>query len=232
MDDAGEMNDKAKVCYEDNPDFFSKISSGVVPLKNRNTLKNLIRDSYNFIVRYLSLLSLIDRDLAKYYYIYGLSQRQIKELFDISQSAVSRRLRYVLNRINFLLRAPSLNPIQVRTDLEFLFEDTDLFEYAYFYYFELAQNRVKFFVGASQSGVANKFKDILRYLQNIIDIEVSKNDKSDKDIMNLERKRYLALVYLDYFVFINKKSNIINFLCKKNDEIRSKSLVFGDSIYK
>lgn len=219
---------RAEVSFDVKPDFYSRISTKVVPLKNRNNLKGLVKDSYNFIVRYLSLLPLIDRNLAKYYYIDGLSQEQIKIMFNISQSAVSRRLRYVLNRINFLLRAPSLNPIQVREDLRFLFPE-DLFEFAYFYYFELAQNRVKFFVGASQSGVANKFKDILNYLKEVKKVKIS---KSDKDIMNAEKKKYLALIYYDYFCFINNKSNIINFLCKKNDDIRSKSLVFGDSIFK
>lgn len=225
------MERRAEISYDEHPDFFSKISSRVVPLKNRNTLKNLVRDSYKFIIRYLSLLPLIDRDLAKYYYIDGLAQEQIKKMFNLSQSAVSRRLKYVLNRINFLLRAPSLNPIQVREDLEFLF-DEELFEFAYFYYFELAQNRVKFFVKASQSGVANKFKDILKYLEDIIQIKEDKICKSDNNMMIMEKKKCLALIYLDYFRFINKKSNIINFLCKKNDRIRSKSLILGDSIFK
>ena len=60
----------------------------------------------------------------------------------------------------------------------------------------------------------------------------TKINKYDKDVMDMEKKRCLALIYLDYFRFINKKSNIINFLCKKNDEIRSKSLVLGGSIFR
>lgn len=225
------MGARAEISYDESPDFFSNISKTIVPLRDRSTLKSLIKDSFNFIVRYLSLLSSIDRDLARYYYIEGLSQKQIKKMFGISQSAVSRRLRYVLNRINFLLRAPSLNPIQVREDLEFLL-DEELFEFGYFYYFELAQNRVKFFVGASQSGVANKFNDILDYLENIKDERVTDFNKTDKEMMNLERKKCLALIYLDYFKFIHKKANIINYLCKKNDYIRSKSLVLGKSIFR
>lgn len=225
------MGTRAEISYDESPDFFSNISKTVVPLRDRSTIKSLIKDSFNFIVRYLSLLSSIDRDLARYYYIEGLSQKQIKKMFGISQSAVSRRLRYVLNRINFLLRAPSLNPIQVREDLEFLL-DEELFEFGYFYYFELAQNRVKFFVGASQSGVANKFKDILDYLEKVKDEKVTDFNKTDKEMMNLERKKCLALIYLDYFKFIHKKANIINYLCKKNDYIRSKSLVLGKSIFR
>jgi predicted DNA-binding protein YlxM (UPF0122 family) len=225
------MSNRAEVSYDESPDFFSGVASKATPLKDRGVLKNLVRDSYKFIIRYLSLLPPIDRALAKYYYVDGLSQEQIRDIFNISQSAVSRRLRYILNRINFLLRAPSLNPIQVREDLEFLFTE-ELFEFAYFYYFELAQNRVKFFVGASQSGVANKFKDILKLLESIVNEKESKFNKSDKDIMNLGKKKCLGLIYLDYFRFIHKKSNIINFLCKKNDEIRSRSLVSGDSIFK
>ena len=201
------MNRGAEISYEESPDFFSGVAAKVIPLKNRSVLKNLVRDSYKFIIRYLSLLPPIDCNLAKYYYIDGLSQEQIRDLFNISQSAVSRRLRYIFNRVNFLVRAPSLNPIQVRKDLRFLFSE-ELFEFAYFYYFELAQNRVKFFVGASQSGVANKFKDILELLEKIISEKEPKFNKSDKDIMNLEKKRCLALIYLDYFRFINKKSGL------------------------
>jgi len=223
------MGDRMNLSYEDNPDFYSKISSRAVVLNNKDNLKNLVKDSYSFIIRYLSLLPMLDHDLAKLYYIDGLSQEQIRDLFQISQSAVSRRLRYIFNRINFLLRAPSLNPIQVREDLEFLFTP-ELFEYAYFYYFELAQNRVKYFVQSSQSGVANKFKEIIRYLDNILEENNTKIMECDKDIMIQDKKGCLALIYLDYFRFIRDKSNIISYLCKKNDEIRSNSLILGEPI--
>jgi len=224
------MESNAQFSYEDNPDFFSSVSSKVVAPNSRSIFKNLFKNSYSFISKYLTLLSPIDYNIAKFYYIDGLSQEQIKRVFNISQSAVSRRIRYITNRINFLLRAPSLNPIQVRRDLEFLFPE-DMFEFAYFYYFELAQNRVKYFVQASQSGVANKFKDILEYLERVIENHlVLKNDRFNKDLMNIEKKRCLALTYLDYFRFINNKANIINFLCKKNDEVRSKSLILDEFI--
>lgn len=217
-----------ELSFDKHPDFFSKISDGVLPKNNRVIMKNLIRSSYKFILRYFNLLPPIDYSLAKLYYIDGLGQRQIKEIFDISQSAVSRRLKYVLNRIHFLLKAPSLDPIQVREDFEKLFP-SELFEFAFFYYFELAQNRVKFFVHSSQSGVANKFKDIISYLEDISE-EDEKMINNDKDLLNYQTKRWLALTYLDFFRFISKKSNIINFLCKKNDEIRSKALKFDKFI--
>jgi hypothetical protein len=221
-------NNSSYLSFEEHQDFFSGIKNKNLysPLKNKNNLKDLFRESYTFIVKFLNLLPSIDCDIAKFYFIEGLSQEQIRDILGISQSAISTRLKYIKSRINFLLRVPSLNPIQVREDFKFLFPDS-LFEVAYFYYFELAQNRVKYFVQTSQSGVANKFKEILRYLIKISNLELS---NFDKDLMNLEKKKYLALIYLDYFRFIKKKSNIINFLCKKNDEIRSKSLEYGEGI--
>jgi len=213
--------------FNEAPDLYSLLSKRTVQPNSKRFFKELVKDSYRFVERYLSLLPSIDHDIARLYYIDDLSQDQISDIFDISQAAVSRRLKYVLDRIKFLLKMPGLNPVNVRRDLQDIFPP-ELFESAYFFYWELAQNRVKFFIKTSQSGAANKFFKILDYLE-----ELASNVDSDKDIMDDEcqRKQYLALIYLDYYRFIHKKSNIITFLCKKNDSIRSNALITnGDSV--
>ena len=225
--------------FDESPDFFSKVCEDHVEKNSRENFKNLIRDSFSFIVRYFYFLPSIDQDIARLYYLDGMSQDQISKLLEISQAAVSRRLKYIIYRIKFLLRMPDLNPIQVRGDLDQLFPK-ELFEFAYFFYWELAQNRVKYFIETSQSGAANKFKKINYHLSYVICESYIRwffslggffNQLSDINILDINQ-RYLALVYKDYFDEIKKRDNVISFLCKKNDKIRTNSLVIGDSILK
>lgn len=210
------------VDYDSAPDVFSLIADNIIPPKSKNTFRDLIYESYGYIIRYLSLLPRMDQEISKFYYIHGMSQEQIAQLFEISQAAVSRRLKYTTSKIKFLLKMPSLNPLQVRKDFTSLFPDT-LFEFAYFFYWEFAQDRVKYFIGTSQSGAANKFNRILAYLE---DLALS-TDSKDLDV---QQRNGLALIYLDYFRFIRRRSNVITFLYKKNDSRRSKSLTIGESV--
>ena len=202
--------------------FVAKNSEG----NSRQHFKELVRNSYSFILKFLSFLPPIDQDIARLYYVDGLSQDQIRRLYQISQAAVSRRLKFVFIRIQFLLKMPSLNPVQVREDLRFLFGD-NLFEFAYFFYWELAQNRVKFFIDTSQSGAANKLLRVIQYLERIT--EAPECDKNLIDL-NYEKKKYLAFVYLDYFRFIRRKSNVVTFVYKKNDRERSGCVIKGNEV--
>lgn len=209
--------------YDNKPEFFSLISKNSVQANPKQHVKNIIRESFDFIARYLNFLPAIDQDIAKLYYVDGLSQDQIKKLFGVCQAAISRRVKFIFVRIKFLLRTPSLNPIQVREDLRFLLED-DLFEFAYLFYWELAQNRVKYYIETSQSGAANKLIKIIEYLKNITDSETKEGDAE------ADKRKYLALVYLDYFQFIYKKSNVITWVFKKSDKYRNQPVVLGDPI--
>ena len=97
------------------------------------SLKSLMSDSYHFVIKYINHLSKVDQDMARLYYIDGLSQNQICALFGIVQAAVSRRLKIITKRIKFLIKMPSLNPIQVRQDIMTIF-DPSLVEFAYHFY--------------------------------------------------------------------------------------------------
>jgi len=212
------------VSFDESPDLFSLLSVNTVTPKTKRFFKSLVKDSYEFFSKYLVFLPQIDQDIARFYYIDGLSQDQISTLYNISQAAISRRLKYIIERIKFLVKAPSLDPIQIREDLQFLFPP-ELFEFAYLFYWELAQNRVKFFIKTSQSGAANKLTKVLNFLEDLSSEEpISDTDMVDPDH---ERRKYLALIYVDYFRFIYKKSNIITFLCKRNDAERSNSFIKG-----
>lgn len=210
--------------FSDKPDFFSLLAKHTSIENPKQHVKNVVKNSFEFVSKYLSFLPPIDQDIAKFYYVDGMSQDQIKKLFGVCQAAISRRVKFIFVRIKFLLRAPSLNPIQVREELRELFDDT-LFEFAYMFYWELAQNRVKYFIETSQSGAANKLLKILSVLERMTQWDATSNDPL------WERKKFLALVYFDYFQFIHKKSNVITFVFKKSEKYKPNSITVGESIF-
>jgi len=166
------------------------------------------------------MLPEFDYWIAKLYYIDGLTQMQIGDIMGISQVAVSRRLKYILIRLKFILKTPSLDPRQVRDEFKILFPE-HLFEAAYYLYWEYTQSRVRFFIRTSQLGVANKFYKIIKYLELVIKEDPCEELKS--------KKVYLALIYLEYFRFLKRKKNVINFLFKKNAEERN-VLILKDGV--
>lgn len=213
--------------YDEHSDLFSLMSSqGGSNLDIRENLRDLISASPEFILRYFFMLPQIDYQIARMYYLEKLSQNQISNILNITQAAVSRRLKYILVRIRFILRMPEHNPIQVREDFHLLFPE-ELFEFAFFFYWEYSQNRVKFFVKTSQSGAANKFLSVMHFLEEISAI-------ADIDIEGdfaAQQKKCLALVYYDYFRYTRNKSNTISALFKANDTRRTGSLVQGPKIW-
>lgn len=211
--------------FNSKPDFFSLLAQKNVVIENqRQHIKNVVKNAFDFVSKYLLFLPPIDQDIARLYYVDGLSQDQIKKIFGVCQAAVSRRVRYIFLRIKFLLRMPSLNPIQVRNDLRILLDDS-LFEFAYLFYWELTQNRVKYYIETSQSGAAGKLIKIIAKLKQLSEMDETSNDPL------WERKKYLALIYLDYFNFIYKKSNIITFVFKKSSKYKPNTLVTKGSIF-
>lgn len=211
--------------FDQHAEFYSLLSrQNPLPGNSRRSLRDLIQESQSFILRYFLMLPPIDYHIARLYYIDGLSQDQISNLFSITQAAVSRRLKFITTRVKFLLKMPTLNPIQVREDFLELFPD-HLFEFAYFFYWENAQNRVKYFIKTSQSGAANKFSKVISYLEELT--AAPAEGESDEQA----RRRYLALVYLEYFRYTRQKANIITYLFKKNDALRADCLVQGPSIF-
>ena len=167
----------------------------------------------------------MDSVIVRLYCLDGLSHEQISSLLRISQAAVSRRFKLVFERIRFLLKMPTLSVGKVREDFRVLFEP-ELFEFAFYFYWVCSQSRVKLYIHTSQSGASNKLKKILRYLDGVSAL-------SDTQIVNsqIAHKRYLALIYREYFLVLTEKSSLTTFLFKKNDGLRANSLIRGESIF-
>lgn len=195
---------KKRVSFDEFPELYSLLTRDSKELGHRSQLGDMMKSGFGLIRRYLAMLPPVDFEIARFYYLQDMSQEQVSKLLGISQAAVSRRLKFILRRLKFLIKMPSKNPLQVREDFTVLFEDS-LFEPAYYFYWELTQNRVRHYIDTSQSGAANKFVQIVEHLQGIVDDE----GYADRE------KRYLALIYLDYFRHIKDRSNVISYLFKK-----------------
>lgn len=191
----------------------------------KNNLRDLIRNSQSFILKYFKMLSVFDYQVCRMYFIDGMCQDQISKTHNITQAAISRRLRFSIHRVKFLIKMPNLNPISVRNDFRILFPE-ELFEIAYFFYWENTQNRVKYFIDISQSGASNRYRDILTVLDNYRNL----SDEQVKDNPLLYKRKVLSLIYYEYFLLAKDKSNVVSFLFKRNDKIRVNNIYRGASV--
>lgn len=210
------------ISYEEHSDFVSILHHSS-QIGAHSNFRELMKASRSFIVRYFQLLPTVDCDIARLYYLDEMSQEQISRMFDITQAAVSRRLKFIKERLKFLMKMPHLNPIVVREELKELFPEP-LFEFAYFFYWEGAQNRVKYYIETSQSGAANKFAKVLEHIRGIEEPEEGCEDPQ------AHRLHYLTLIYREYFEFIAGKSNTITYLYKKQDNLRVNAHYQGPAI--
>ena len=213
---------KYQLSFDEHSDKVSYLANNLAEDCNSFSVRDIISDTFDYFLSFLKHLSKVDQEIARFYYIDRLSQSQIADLFGICQAAVSYRLKYIMNRIKFVIKMPTMNPIQVRKDFTKLF-NSDLYEYAYLFYFVYSQNRVKNFIQTSQSGASNKHNQIINYLESII-----KEINPDEDVTE---KQYLAMVYCEYFKFLKKNSNILSFLYKKKDSHISDSFTYGESVF-
>lgn len=216
------------ISFDQHPEFFSLVArnGAVQGLGKRREMRELSQDCEEYITGFFAKLPPVDQAIATFYYIHGLSQDQIADLIDVTQAAVSRRLKFIMRRLKSLLAMPSQDPIEVRESLIELFPP-DYIEFAFFFYFVFAQNRVKHYINTSQSGAANKLDRVIKYLDAI----VSHKRHEDGSYGSLDDREALAMNYLTYFRYTRDKSNIITFLFKGNDRVRAGSLVSGPSVF-
>lgn len=212
--------------FDEYENYYSFVGSSTQ--EDQLTQKELIQTSYDFLAEYIKYLSPIDRDIANFYYRDKISQESIAQLYNICQAAVSRRIKFILYRLKFLIKMPTQNPAQVREEFKVLFPK-ELFEYAFTFYFELTQNRVKNFIETSQSGASNKYFQIMEYLENI----VAGCDDPNSEMYKLDDNvKYYAITYIEFFRFIHKNSNIFSNIFKKNVERRQKVYYSGTDVRK
>lgn len=226
------------VSFDEYPELFSYIAHKLPQGHNRRTMRDLVQDAREYVEKYFSLLPPVDQQISHLYYIEQLSQDQISKLFGITQAAVSRRLKFIEGRLRFLLKQPTQNPTQVSEDFTTIFP-ADLVEFAFFFYHEYAQNRVKYFIKTSQSGAANKFNRVLAYLEKLTALPetgpydpaaLAKLGLASVDPSDIEYRRYLGQTYLEYFRYIKSNSSVMACLYKKNDLTRADALMDGESI--
>lgn len=188
--------------------------------KSKDLFADLFRDNFSAIYKQFLWLPRVDQDYYRLYYLQGFSQRHIKNFLDISQSAVGRRLASIQDKLKSLLRQPSMNPIQVREDLQALLGDS-LWETAFFYYWECNQNRVANLLETTPSGASYRLDRILKQLESLAN---SENVSAESEL------KYLALSYLDYFRFIKASANI-NHIFKKTELVKRDSLQNTRSVF-
>ena len=186
-------------------------------------------------MKYFSRLPERDYQVSYWYYFEGLSQNQIAALLGVNQSSVNRLLASILYRLQCYVKQES--PIQVRQELEEILPD-HLVEPAFFFYFQIQQDRVKYFLRTSQPTARNLFKRVLDFLEKAAAEQDHVTKASDKPGSigapfrndDNERKRRLAQKYLGYFHFIKHRGYMMTHVVKSNDAKRKGSLVKGRSI--
>lgn len=210
---------------EDNIDYYSTlfVSNDIEEYTSTKDDFNQI-ENRDILFKYLKHLSIIDSSFVMLYYMYRMSQNSISQFLkmsnygEISQVGVSVRIRRAFEKIKFLLNFPKLDLIDIREDFRYLFPK-NLFEPAYFFYWNRTQSRTKYFLNMTQCGSAFKIDDVIKFLSQVI--------KENKD----ENKVFLSLTYLDFFKKIRSQSSIMN-VSFRNENIKITDLIDGKSIFK
>lgn len=78
------------------------------------------------IVQLLDIIPPKEADYIDLYFVRRKKQAEIAEMFNVSQAAVSYRLKRGLNRIRFLLMVPLVKEDEMREDLKALFPPIDI----------------------------------------------------------------------------------------------------------
>ena len=133
------------------------------------------------------------------------------------------------DRIAKLMKMPTVSPVIVRKDFKTIFRGReDLFEPAFFVYFEPSQSRVQYFLGTSQSGAANKIKQINKYLENLL-APLQAKDEEDLTDEECDLKE-LVIQYMDFFLDTRTRAKDFTYLYKANDSLRKNSMVWREPI--
>jgi hypothetical protein len=125
-----------------------------------------------------------------------------------------KRLRSIVKKLRFIILAPSLDPVEVKSDLETLLEgDGETTNVAYIYYFEGSLARTAEILGMCPSRASSHIKEMFQILEG-------------KSIQGSA----VARRYRQYFRRMVKSASVLGVHCKKGDKRRMDSLVRGVSI--
>lgn len=90
-----------------------------------DTLKDLMRDNYEFFKHYIDELFHVEANYIYLNLVCGVSQTRIAEIIGVSQYGVSKRIASGLNKLSYLLKIPEKSKQVVKEDL---YELLPLFE--------------------------------------------------------------------------------------------------------
>src|ERR1019366_6638071 len=125
------------------------------------SFKDLILANKDDIEPYINSLSPYDKFIANHFFFMDMNQTQIADLLGIVQAAVSHRLTRLPPKLKLMMLAPTRDPTIARTDLLQLFDEWELFEIAFYYYFEHSTTRVSELIGGrSQAYTWSRLKDV------------------------------------------------------------------------
>lgn len=141
----------------------------------------------------LSLLPAREADFVDLYFFKKLKQTEIADLFEVSQPTVCYRLQRATSRIQFLLKLPKVEELDLKIDLENFLSDPLDVNIMLRMWKTTCQSEVAKSLGVSQGLVRHRF---LRTIKKMKDNKISTgSEKFD--------------IYIDLFEFISKNLNIL-----------------------
>ena len=164
----------------------------------------------------MMLRSLLDRMIAKLYWINQMTQEQIADILQMTQCAVFKRIRSLSKKLKFLILQPTQDPIQIRSDLQILLlgENEETIEVSYLWYFEGSLSRVATLMGISSSRSSSAARSALQILENNF-IQGKGNPT--------------AGIYLNHYRRILKSAGVLQTINKTKEKDRQ-TLIRGPSI--
>jgi len=209
---------------DDNIDYYSSLAAEQGDWsEGGGTMHDTMSADMNFdiLLDNIKHLSKIDSTFVILSYMYKMSQKTIAEFLkeiidgDISQVGVSVRLRRALQKLKFIIEAPSLDFVKIRTDFIQLFPENIRY-IAFYFYFNHTQSRSRHFLNITQCTAATELDKVLNYLNK---------QKTTKDM----EIRCLVENYLEFFNTIRKSSSINNQFFR-NDFERNSKLIEAKSL--
>ena len=138
-------NEEAVTPFEDNFDFEWK------------------EEHLDRIRLYLPRLPDREADLIDLYFFLNKKQTEIAQIFELTQAAVSYRLKRALGRLRFLMEMPDLSADQIREDLSPILSDLDVQIFQQMY-ITTCQSEVANRLSISQGKVRHRFLGALHLI--------------------------------------------------------------------
>jgi len=182
-----------------------------------------------------------EADLVRLYFFLNKKQTDIAEIFNITQAAVSYRIKRALNRIRFLIEIPEVTKDDLYADLLPVMP-TKLDARIFAEMFEsTCQSEVAEILDISQGRVRHRFiANLARLGQVLVDRAYAWTRRNDEDLVEvkavrerlddlMEQKRRKELETED---FEDGLKEVVDLLCELPDELADEDLILFARYYK